>query len=49
MEGYRRLLKVLRPAVLAVMDEMSMIGRMFMGKILYRVHGVLGAVPEHYG
>ena len=43
------MLQTLTPAVLTVMDEMSMLGRMFMGKILYRVQGVLGDAPEHYG
>ena len=49
MKTYTRLQKILKPAVLAVMDEMSMIGRMFMGKILHRVENVLGASPRHYG
>ena len=49
MKTYTRLQQTLKPAVLAVMDEMSMIGRMFMGKILHRVENVLGAAPRQYG
>ena len=48
-EPRRRLHRRLSKASLAVLDEFSMLGRQFMGKILYRVGQVLGGTPRRFG
>ena len=49
-EAYKRVAKKLKHAILAVMDEMSMIGRSFLGKILDRVGTVKAAdVSSDFG
>ena len=36
-------------SVLQVLDEMSMLGQLLVGKILYKVQDILGATPPEYG
>ena len=41
-DGYRKVYEALKLAKLAVIDEFSMVGRQFFGKILYRVENMMG-------
>lgn len=48
-ERFKDLQRKMRKARLAVLDEFSMIGRIFMGKVLFRVAEFLGTMPRSYG
>ena len=48
-KAFDNMFKRLSLAKFAILDEFSMIGRMFLGKVLYKVRDVLGRKPKAFG